>query len=491
MNIGQKILLNSLFHIAGKAIAAVLGVVAIGLMTRYLGSTGFGQYTTVTSFVLFFAILGNFGLNAITPQMLAEKKYPKEKIVGTLLMLRFLISFGVLATAPIIGIFFPYDAVVKVGIVIAVASFLFVSMYEILVGFFQQQLKMHYVAMADIVDRIVLLTTVYLTITYDLGLLFIIGSVLLANAATMLFLFAMTRRQITIDWSINTAMWRSVIKKAWPLAVTIGLNLIYLRSDTLILSLFQPQSDVGIYGAAYKVLDILTMLPMMIGGLMMPLFTETWTQKNMALFKSSFQKSFNVMTMIGVPIFIGGYMLAAPLMAALAGPEFTASGAPLRYLLFAELMIFMNAMFGFAIIAMDRQKDAIRGYALAAAIGIVGYFAVIPTLNYMGAAVITIITEAIVAVYTVYIFYKITKYLPNIRAFVPITGASLMMIFALYTTMRYAHLDMGSPLNVIFMVILGVVVYIPGLYLLGGITKDEIGMLFKKKPTYYSEKSEL
>jgi len=71
----------------------------------------------------------------------------------------------------------------------------------------------------------------------------------------------------------------------WPIAISIIFNVVYLKGDTLLLSIFTNQTEVGIYGAAYRVLDVLTQTAMMIMGLFLPLLAFSWGQNLKQEFK--------------------------------------------------------------------------------------------------------------------------------------------------------------------------------------------------------------
>ena len=54
MNLSQKILSNTIVQVAGKISSTALNLFAFALMTRELGQNGFGEYTTVITFLSFF-----------------------------------------------------------------------------------------------------------------------------------------------------------------------------------------------------------------------------------------------------------------------------------------------------------------------------------------------------------------------------------------------------------------------------------------------------
>ena len=61
MRVARKIAYNVAVSTVCKVASTVLALVSIGLITRYLGQQGFGNYATVLAFFSFFAALSDLG----------------------------------------------------------------------------------------------------------------------------------------------------------------------------------------------------------------------------------------------------------------------------------------------------------------------------------------------------------------------------------------------------------------------------------------------
>ena len=61
MSFTRKIALNTIVQIIGKVLTTLISLVLIAALTRYLGVSGYGQYTTIFAFTQFFAVLADFG----------------------------------------------------------------------------------------------------------------------------------------------------------------------------------------------------------------------------------------------------------------------------------------------------------------------------------------------------------------------------------------------------------------------------------------------
>ena len=99
----QKVALNTGWQIIGKAISIVTGIAVITLLTRSLGATGYGGFTTVTSFLQFFGIIVDFGLTLIAVQMLSTDRWNEKRLFDNFMSLKVVTSFFIFGLAVLIA----------------------------------------------------------------------------------------------------------------------------------------------------------------------------------------------------------------------------------------------------------------------------------------------------------------------------------------------------------------------------------------------------
>jgi len=472
MSTTRKIAHNTLVQIIGKAISTFLGLVALAMMTRYLGTEQFGWYITVISFLGFAGILVDFGLIPVTAQMLAEPKFDKTKLLQNLLAFRFftaLIFFGLM---PFAVLFFPYPPEVKIAVAFTTISFLATSMNQIFVGYYQTKLKMHIQAISEVFGRIILVVGLFLAIKQNAHFLPIMWTLVIASvsytSALWLQSFKETKPLFSFDWNI----WKAIIKKSWPIAISIIFNVVYLKGDIILLSLFRDQGDVGIYGAAYRVIDILSQTAMMIMGVILPVLAFHWSRNNQKLFKKFYQQAFDAMMLLAIPMTIGTILTATKIMELIAGSDFIISGKPLQILSIAVFGVYLGSVFGHTAVAINKQKQTMWIYISNAIITLIGYLIFIPKFGFWGAAWMTVFSElyAGILLYLTISHYSKTKL--KFKTFSKILFAGLTMAIAIYLT---------SNLHIVIIIPLAAIVYSTTLYLIGGISKETIHEIISVK----------
>ncbi len=488
MSLAARIAKNTLVQIISKIISTILGLFSIALITRYLGQAGFGEYTTVITFLTFFAVIADLGLTLVTAQMIAGRREPEEErhILNNLFGLRLLSVLFFLALAPLFAIFSPYGATVKAGILLAAAAFIFPALNQIIVGLFQKKLSMNRDAAAEVFSRLVLIAGIIFSEKSGAGLNGVLITTVAAGAANFLLHYFLAFKYAFIRPAFDFGLWKKIVTKSWPLAVTIVLNLIYLRADTLLLSFFKSPADVGLYGAAYRVIDVLATLPFMFAGLVLPILTAAWLDNEHEYFRRALQKSFDFMAALAIPLVIGAQFVGKSLMVFVAGDDFAPSGAILQILIFAVAAIFLGTMFSHAVIALDKQRKMIRFYVFTGLSSLIGYLWLIPRFSVFGAAGVTIYSEVLIAAFAAYCVYKYGRFRPKLKMSGRALAAGLLMGACLYFSPQRFQTNI---LGLIAVLLIAALVYFGGLWLFGGLGAEDLSLIFKRQkkgasPTY-------
>ncbi|MBL7054067.1 oligosaccharide flippase family protein [Patescibacteria group bacterium] len=464
MNLSKRIAKNTVIHFLGKLIGLFLSLLVFGFIARHLGQFGFGQFTIIIAYLQALAILADFGLYLIFIQMLSLPDINKKILISNFFTLRIILSSIVLFIGVLVAFFIPqYSKIVKIGIAITSLSFLTGSLIQLITGFFQKNMNMKIVARAEVLSRIILVCLIGLVVWLDYGIFLVLFAIIMAGIINFIFLYLSLKKTISITLKIDFNLWKNILKKAWPVGLSIIFTTIYFKGDTIILSLFKSPDQVGIYGASYRILEALIMFPPIFMGLVLSPLTRAWAKQNVQKFNQIFQKSFDFFVIIVFPLVISVYFFARQIMIFVAGQEFAIAAQPLKILIFAIGLIFFSSLVTYTIIAIEQQRKMLLFYGASALIALFGYFLFIPKYSYIGAAYITVLVEFLVTFFAFLIIYKTTKFLPLLQVFWKTTLASLVMI---------AWLIILTNINWILLLISSLIVYGLVLYSINTFSRD-------------------
>jgi O-antigen/teichoic acid export membrane protein len=476
MSLARALALNTGVQILGKGVSTVLGIVIIGLLTRQLGTEGFGAYSTANAFLQVFALLLDLGLNVTLVALLGEhagdEKY-ERRCTSALFTLRIVMAFFILGlVAPAVALASPYPLELKLAIIALAGSFIFPSLNQVVVGAQQRHLKMSMAAVAENIGRLIALAGLVYAQSQGWGLVPIMWFISLAGFGNFILNFLSARKYADFHWNWDPAFWKMALNRSWPVGLSIAFGLAYFKADTLILSFVRPQAEVGIYGAAYRVLEILITVPFMYAGVLLPILSNAFAKKDFPKFKNLVTNSIDVMLVFCLPMMFGTWLLGERVMALVAGPEFVESGRVLWILIVAVAAIYLNTVFSHIVVAIDGQRKMIPVYIAVAIGAVIGYLLFIPTYGMWAAAWLTVASEVLVGLGSLVVANKVvtTEFKP--RVLIAAAGASLLMSAVVWLIRdQFAVIP----------IIVGAIVYTVALYAFGGIRKATIQDILKAK----------
>lgn len=462
----------------GKIISTIFGMIIIALMTRYLGQLGFGYYSTANAFFQIFAIMLDLGINVMIVQMLGEhkgdEKYERRAVSATMTF-RIVTSFVLLGIAPFIGLLFPYAFEVKLIMFALWISFFAATLNQVVIGVQQRHLKMHIVAISEVAGRAVLLLGLLLAISWNSGLMTIVTFVSLGSVINLLINWLAARKYASFAWNWDPAFWKELLQRSWPIGISIFFNLLYFKSDAFILSLVRTPNEVGIYSAAYRVLEILITFPFMLAGIMLPLMAHAWAKKNKEQFSNLLRQSYSAMMLFAFPLLAGILAIGTEAMVFISGEDFAESGGILKILALATAMIYFGTISSHVVVAINKQKAMIPAYIIVAIMTVILYIIFIPEYGMWAAAWLTVFSEGAVALAATWFAYRSAQNIIAVKTIVKIFFCSAVMGLAILPIK-----DLWLPIPVVA----GMLIYAILILTTGAISRETIKEIldFRKGP---------
>ena len=455
-NIGRNTAIQAIERVA----SVVIGLVSMGVLTRYLGVHDFGLYSTALTYLQFFATLLDGGFTILVVQMLSEHNRDHGRTLGALMSFR-LVSAGVCFLILNAAIFLlPYPRIVQWSVVAGSLGFIAILVTSVLTGVFRTKLAMLPVALSDAAIRVLYLIAIVVAAWGHWSLIAIMIGLSIANIVPTIYLWWSARKRLSFELFWDWPLIREAFTRLWPLTMSMIFTLVYFRADTMILSFVATPEAVGLYAAPYKVLEVLINLPHLFLALMLPFFTRSWQAKNNEELKHWWQLSVDVMMMILIPMVVGLYVVATPVMTLVAGQSFGVSGPLLQILIWSVAAIAMGTIANYVIVAANEQHRMVKWYAITMAVALVGYCIFIPLYSYWAAAWLTLIVECFIALMNIVVAYRLTRiklsYAPMIKVIIAAAAMGVVV-------------DWSAPASLFAQIVIGALVYSAIILLLGGI----------------------
>jgi O-antigen/teichoic acid export membrane protein len=417
---------NTAVQVAGRVVMLGIGLVSIAVITRYLGPDDYGRYTLALTYMQLFAVLADVGLFTIVVRDISRDPARTEELVGNTLTLRLLLSAAVIALAAAISLLLPYDPDVRTAILLAGLPLLFGMLNSTFVTVLQSRLRMGRAVVGDVLGRAVGLAAVGLVAALDLGFYAVMGAAAAGALATAVTTMLLTRPLARIRFRAQPVVWRGLLRAALPLGVALAVNEIYFRADTLIISLYEPYEQVGLYTLAYRMLELTLVFGTVFLTTTFPLLSQAVASDEPRA-RRTIQLSTELFVVLGAPLVAGGLAVAPDLVELAAGEEFGDAATPLRILLAAGALAWVNGVFGYALIAKERQMSALWLNLSALAFNVGLNLLLVPRYGIVVAAAVTVASEVLILAGSYVLMRRYFDFFPAPRTLIPALVAAAAM----------------------------------------------------------------
>lgn len=409
MDVFNKIFSQTFWQLIGKAVTSFSTILILGIISRSYGESGTGVLTLALTYLAFFSIAVDFGINAHLLERFLGKDITFEwrKLLGLriLLALLFIVVclFGILL--------WPGDDLFKqlvfIGAIPAILEpAIFVSGNII----FQAKFKYNLSVLASSVGSLTTLFTIYLIsliqspVTYVMGG-YVAGWILLSFITLLLVSKFIKNISPIFDGSYALG----VLKSSWPISLTLLLNVVYFRVDTFILSLNKGFVDVGIYNMAYQIFQASLVLPTFIMNGFYPILLKEFSD-NKKRFLSLFKKAVIYMGGLSVLGLIIAWLSSSFIIGLITGGKgFLGSADSLKILSLGYPAYFLSSLLIWVLVVLKRYKEMGIIYLIGLLVNILLNYIYIPRYSYIASSYITGISEYLILVLQIIILWRVLK----------------------------------------------------------------------------------
>jgi O-antigen/teichoic acid export membrane protein len=407
--VGRLIALNASALTIGRLLTAGIGIFSVGITSRYLGVELFGTLVTVTVFTTMLTALSDMGVSVIGAREIAKRPHETQRLLSSLCT----IALGLSLFAGAIGLLLGYliysapdERLEREGIAILILLPLPLTVLAAPAGAYLIATQRAYIgALASTLASVAMALALALTVVLDRGFTVVLIAYALQAIVGAAVIVTYTFRKIRFRPSWDIALLRQLLRWAVPLGLVYILSSLYWRIDIVLLSLVGSEQAVGVYGLAYKVVDILYMLPLLVMVTLLPEFARS--AKDPARRDELVQKASTVMEVAVVPLLIFTIAFADEIVAIAGGEAYEGAAVVLQILMAGVAAGFFRAVFAQALIALNRQSWLMYATGALLVANVALNLALIPTLGARGAAVAFAATEAVGLVLVLLLFTRI------------------------------------------------------------------------------------
>lgn len=263
---------------------AALSIITVKCVAIGLSKELAGNYNSAYGFLQIFAILADFGLYAVAVREVS-KAHDKSAMVASLIILRSIITALSLGVALLIVWILPAWKGTPFPLGVTIASL--VPFFTLLAGVqrtvFQVTYKMHYVFIAEVLQRVVAVAIIGGIIlmgvrgSYDL---WVYQAFLAAGGAGAVVLFVLStffaRRLLPVQLKWDGKMLKELFLRAAPYGAAYLCMSLYRQTDVTLIALLRPDFEIqnAYYGFALRAVEMAYLFPTFLLNSTLPILIQ-------------------------------------------------------------------------------------------------------------------------------------------------------------------------------------------------------------------------
>ncbi|MDT5043163.1 MAG: hypothetical protein QOE51_4148 [Actinoplanes sp.] len=384
----QRVLSSVAVRVGGRLVTMVTGAASLAIVTRLLSPGQFGFFVTATTVVTLASVLIDGGLVSVGVRDSARSGSTDDMwlLAASVTAARLAVSTAVVAVT-LVAVQLAYPGAGGAQVRLATGILAVTLPLGALSGGFQMvaesTISVAPLVAADIAGRCVSLGFAGYALAAHQGLAIICWGWVAGALTNVAVLSAVYRRILPLRRLPHRTVLR-LMRASFPLGVALVLNAVYFRVDTVMISLMRPASEVGSYGVAYRLLEVVLSLGAFVLAALLPVFSAS--ARDPERWQSFADTSFRLLFALGLVVAVCGSIMAPAIVATFSGTGYGAAGSALSVLLLAGALSWVNGCGGTMLVSIDRQRNALWLNVTALSVNVALNLALIPRFGFMAAA---------------------------------------------------------------------------------------------------------
>ena len=470
----ESLLHNFNYNLIALMVNNVFLALGVSVVSRVLGPTDYGSANAVISFVSIFMALIYQGSNIFFTREYTKNRYQAKNFLTYTLNISFAIA--------VLLMFFSCFKMFNIPLLYQMA-FIFILSFAHAIDFtwlFRAKESTKIIALSTAVASIIHIVLIYILSTFlTPGLYLLIFSITkLLNSIIILFLSREVLNDVFHFLKRVPSLPRfkeDNIGLILALSLSGVFGLIYIKSDVVILGLYNLNYEAGIYASAMLIINFLYVLRGTLLSALVPPLHRKYSNSIME-YKVFMGFTIKLGGVMGALI-VGVLLLSSEQIIRLVfGNEYLLASDILDILLFAVLFLFLNMGVSSSLIVTGEDKAFIFMNLLSALVNVSLNLLLIPIFGMYAAAITSVIAEASVLIFSIfYLRYRYSE-LNMLKIFLRNSYKIFLLLFFSLLPILMFMKDANYFLQVsMFIIVFGFVLYFGKI-----LNKKDLDLLLKK-----------
>lgn len=390
---------NSVYNVIYKLLDALFPLVSAAYLGRVLLSDGVGKVAYAQNIAQYFVLAASLGIPNYGIREIARRRKDEKQTTELFSSLFFINLISTLICTVLyyeLVLNLPYFSSRK--LISLTAGLLIVFNAFNVDWFYQGQEAFKYIAIRSFAVKVISLAAIFVFIRSSEDYVrYMLVIVMTTGANYIINMLKLKQFGIRLTWHGI-----KILPHMKPIFIMLGTTVaieLYTMLDTTMLGLLCDEKNVGYYTNAMKVVKIIITVITAIGGTLLPHLSQYHMEGDDEVCGRIVSRVFEIMLFLFLPCCVGLMLTADDLMVVMFGESFAPAGTTLRIAALLTLALGFSNLFGTQVLLTFGEEKKLLWCTIAGALSNVCLnFYLIPRFSQNGAAVASVISEALVTV---------------------------------------------------------------------------------------------
>ena len=471
----MKILKNYFYNLSYQTLVVILPIITTPYITRIFNSQELGDYGYYSSIVTYFILLATLGVANYGTKVISGNRNDISKNFWGIYFLQYSATILSISLYCVFCLCLPFMQ----NPVAYILGLSLVSKGLDISWLFQGLEDFRKITVRNITVKLVGVTSIFLFVKSENDIYLYVFLLTIFELLGQLSMWIPAREFIGrphFDIEYAKCHLKPIIMLFLP---QIAISL-YVTLDRTMLGALASTKDVGIYDQALKLVNILLTLVTSLGSVMLPRVAGLLASGDKRAVNKMHEMSFLIYNLVIFPIMAGMLIVNDDFVQFFLGQDFQDARYAIAIMIFRMFFIGWTNIMGIQIlIPHNKNREFMISTTVPAIISVGLNLIFLPKLGYIGAAIVSVLTEALVWGIQLYFTRKYLKEVPIIGSMTKIVLASAIMYGILLGSKTVIHFS--PTLNVLAFAVLGGIIYLFAILSLKVVDVKELKQIIGKK----------
>ena len=470
----MKVLKNYAYNLSYQLLVIILPIITTPYVTRVFSSDDLGTYGYYNSIVTYFILLATLGVaNYGTKEISGNRKAIRKNFWGI-----YTLQLGATILSLTLYILLCLTFSLMQNPVAYILGLSLLSKGLDISWLFQGLEDFRKITVRNITVKLVGVIAIFLFIKSDSDLYLYVFLLTIFELLGQLSMWLPAREFIGkphFDWEYAKQHLKPVVLLFLP---QIAISL-YVTLDRTMLGALASTKDVGIYDQALKLVNILLTLVTSLGSVMLPRVSNLLSSGNHKAVNKMHEMSFLIYNLVIFPIMAGMLIINDDFVNFFLGKDFQDARYAIAIMILRMFFIGWTNIMGIQIlIPHNKNREFMLSTTIPAVVSVGLNLLLLPKLGYIGAAIVSVLTESLVWAIQLFFTRSYLREVPIIGSMAKIVLASAIMYGLLLCSKTVIHFSPTS--NVLVFAMFGGIIYLFAILSLKVVDVKELKQIIRK-----------